>query len=76
MAAGDLSMAKKSIMTMGRLSRGMESDDENTETPPKSGRGSEPVIVKSGKRFAVRKTIGGQLTDVGRYFTIINIALL
>ena len=64
---------------MGRLGRGLDSDLDDDEDLPLSGpgsgskghqgqssRSSEIVVVKSGKRYIVRKTAHGQITELGR----------
>ena len=56
---------------MGRLSRGLESDDDEDESYLHMGknaqRSGEVVVVRSGKRFIVRRTAHGQITELGRY---------
>ena len=56
---------------MGRLSRGLESDDDEDESYLNIGknaqRSGEVVVVRSGKRFIVRRTAHSQITELGRY---------
>ena len=53
---------------MGRLGRGLESEDEADDCSivAKSGRMGEVMIVRSGKRFIVRKVAHSQIIELGR----------
>jgi hypothetical protein len=75
--SGDAAAARKAILKMGRIGRGLDSDDEgNSGKAAGSGSGSgsdrnnlssDVVVVRSGKKFLVRKKIkGDQYQDLGR----------
>lgn len=54
---------------MGRLSRGLESEDEAEDSSivTKSCRIGEVMIIRSGKRFIVRKVAHSQIAELGRF---------
>ena len=66
--AGDSSSAKKALAMMGRLSRGLDSEDEDDESmiQAKNNKISDIVIIRSGKRFIVRKLAHSQIVELGR----------
>ena len=65
---GDSSGAKKALAMMGRLSRGLDSEDEDDESmiQAKNNKISDIVIIRSGKRFIVRKLAHSQIVELGR----------
>lgn len=66
--AGDGACAKKALSMMGRLSRGLESEDEADDNfvATKSNKMGDLVIIRSGKRFIVRKLAHSQIVELGR----------
>ena len=69
MGSGDGAVAKKALINMGRLSRGLESEDEAEDSTiiSKSSRVGEVMIIRSGKRLIVRKVAHSQIAELGRY---------
>ena len=66
--AGDCTNAKKALVMMGRLSRGLESEEEPDDNVlSKSNRIGDIVVVRSGKRFIVRKLAHSQIVELGRW---------
>ena len=65
---GDSSSAKKALAMMGCLSRGLDSEDEDDESliQAKNNKISDIVIIRSGKRFIVRKLAHSQIVELGR----------
>lgn len=66
---GDAFKAKNALIMMGRLSRGLESEDESDEggivhTNSISG---DISVIRSGKRFIVREIYNTQINELGRY---------
>lgn len=65
--AGDSTNAKKALVMMGRLSRGLESEEEQDDNvTSKSNRIGDIVVIRSGKRFIVRKLAHSQIVELGR----------
>lgn len=66
--AGDSSGAKKALAMMGRLSRGLDSEDEDDDSivHAKNNKIGDIVIIRSGKRFIVRKLAHSQIVELGR----------
>ena len=60
--------AKKALAMMGRLSRGLDSEDEDEDSIvlAKNNKISDIVIIRSGKRFIVRKLAHSQIVELGR----------
>jgi hypothetical protein len=61
---------------MGRIGRGLDSDDEDNNGKPtgsssgsdRNNLSSDVVVVRSGKKFLVRKKVkGDQYQDLGRF---------
>ena len=69
MSTGDVMGAKKALTMMGRLSRGLESEDEAEDSSivTKSCRIGEVMIIRSGKRFIVRKVAHSQIAELGMF---------
>jgi hypothetical protein len=65
---GDGACAKKALSMMGRLSRGLDSEDEVDDNfvATKSNKMGDLVIIRSGKRFIVRKLAHSQIVELGR----------
>lgn len=65
---GDSLVAKKALAMMGRLSRGLDSEDEDDESmiQAKNNKISDIVIIRSGKRFIVRKLAHSQIVELWR----------
>jgi hypothetical protein len=53
---------------MGRLSRGLDSEDEDDDSivHAKNNKIGDIVIIRSGKRFIVRKLAHSQIVELGR----------
>ena len=74
LAHGDVCAAKRSIRSMHRLARGIDSDDETVATglgaegvdPMRVGKLGEYTVARKGKKFILRKTEHRLLVDVGK----------
>jgi hypothetical protein len=66
---GDTEKAKNALIMMGRLSRGLESEDESDEggIVNTNNRGGDISVIRSGKRFIVRQIYDTQTAELGRY---------
>lgn len=67
---GDVAVAKAALRRMNRISRGVDSGDENDTNAMRISRSGEVTVVRSGKRFIVRKTARAQIVELGRYNTL------
>lgn len=63
---------------MGRLNRGLQSEDENEDSSIelKSSLKGELIVIRSGKRYIVRKIFHSQITELGRLDFIIFYCIL
>ena len=70
--SGDVSLAKEALLSMNQLARGSNSDDDGDgQSPIRIARSGEVTVVRSGKRFIVRKrTSRSQIIELGRYDTL------
>ena len=70
--SGNVSQAKEALLNMNRLARGNNSDDDGDgQSPIRIARSGEVTVVRSGKRFIVRKrTSRSQIIELGRYDTL------
>jgi hypothetical protein len=64
---GDGKAAKTALLKMNRLSRGMDSEDEEDGSGARISRIGEITVVRSGKRLIVRRTAHSQILELGRY---------
>lgn len=56
---------------MGRLTRGVDSDDDEADHPAlRLAKTGEITIVQAGRKFVVRRTARKQIVELGRYMTL------
>lgn len=69
-AAGDKGAAKIALRSMSRIARGIDSGDEGDDHAERIMRSGEVTVIRSGKRFIVRRTTRSQIVELGRYDSI------
>lgn len=70
LGTGSLSSAKVAVRRMSRLSRGVDSEDEGDVNAGRIMKTGDITVVRSGRRFIVRKNTRSQIVELGRYDTL------
>jgi len=68
---GDVALAKAALRRMSRLNRGVDSGDEDdVAAAGRISRSGEITVIRTGKRFIVRKSMRSQIEELGRFNTL------